>query len=118
MSDYNPDVWVVIELSGTAIQAMGNRYHRILAGWYGGFAGADSWKINSGIESIVEHDDHYVVFGSSGSVYYCSKRNERTNRYTQSIFESFANDNSDKLAMTIIPISAILNQYKDTVNEG
>lgn len=112
MTDYTPDVWIVVELSGSKIQAPNNCYHRILAGWFGGFAGADSWKINSGIERIVETDDCYVVHGSSGSIYYCHKHNERTNRYTQGILENFAKENSDELAINMVKMESILPLYK------
>lgn len=114
MSEYTPDVWVVVELSGSEVRVPNNCYHRILAGWYGGFAGSDSWKLNSGVERIVEYEHEYEVHGSSGSIYYCDKRNERTNRYTQSIFEGFAKDSSDEISIKQVPMSSVLSRY---VNE-
>lgn len=111
MSEYFPDVWVVVELSGSKIQAPNNCYHRILAGWYGGFVGADSWKLNSGVEKIIEQDDHYEVHGSSGSIYYCGKHCEKTNRYTQGILENFVKNNSDEFSMKRVPMMMVLDQY-------
>jgi len=106
MSEYTPDVWVIVEVNSK------EPHHRVLAGWYGGFAGADSWKMNSGISRIVELGDCYEVHGFSGSIYYCGKRSERTNRYTQVIFESFAKDNDDEYSVSIVPMESVLNEYR------
>jgi hypothetical protein len=67
MSYYNPDHWVIIHIKG-------NRPHyRVLAGWYGGYLGSDSWRMNSGITQCIEEDDHWLFIGSTGSTYACHK---------------------------------------------
>lgn len=109
MSSYTPDVWVIVKLAGSKVQD--SPYYRVLAGWYGGFAGSDSWKMNSGITKIVDCGTHYEIFGHSGSVYLCNKSVERFSGYTRSIFQSYANDNSDEVAISHINISEILGEF-------
>ena len=108
MSEYNPDVWVVVELSGTKVP---KTYHRILSGNYGGYAGSDTWKLNSGIEKIVDCGDHYKVHGTSGSIYECGKVVERFSNYTSSIFSTLAEQNSDEITIKQVPMASILDLY-------
>jgi hypothetical protein len=67
MSNYSPDRWVVLEVTREK-----DFYRRLFAGWYGGFAEGDSWKLNSGITQIRVQDDLYEVDGASGSTYFCN----------------------------------------------
>jgi sulfatase maturation enzyme AslB (radical SAM superfamily) len=68
MSNYTPDRWVVIELSDkdTTIK-------KVLAGWYGGYLGSDSWRISSGIAEEADCGEYYEFTNHSGSVYQCRK---------------------------------------------
>ena len=70
MSTYTPDRWVVITISKGDVSI-----DKVLAGWVGGWAKADSWQLNSGIVKVDEYDDHYVFHGHSGSEYVCYKNN-------------------------------------------
>lgn len=72
MTDYHPDAWIIIRIEGDA-----EPLDKVLGGWYGGFAGADSWRLNSGIVEIRELEEKYEFVGSTGSVYHCWKRAER-----------------------------------------
>jgi hypothetical protein len=76
MSDYTPDRWTVIR-----IQATGHIIYKVFASWSGGFAGSDSWKINSGITRATFADPYWEFDGSSGSVYSCHKDSYGTNGY-------------------------------------
>lgn len=67
MSEHLPDNWVVIFLNGD------DPHYRILAGWSGGYAQGDSWRMNSGIVKVEETESHYRFYGSSGSCYVCHK---------------------------------------------
>lgn len=75
MSDYSPDCWVILELSGSAVKD--GPVRKVLGGWYGGYAGSDSWRMSSGIEKIVDMDTHWEIHNFSGSIYRCSKNCER-----------------------------------------
>ncbi len=66
MSQYRPDRWVVLEFTyGETV------IRKVFAGWYGGFADGDSWKLNSGITKIRLDDGLYEFDGYSGSTYLC-----------------------------------------------
>jgi hypothetical protein len=67
----------------------------VLAGWYGGFAGSDSWKLSSGVEEVIDKDTNYEIVNASGSVYRCYQNCERLTGYTASIFASFEKDISE-----------------------
>lgn len=69
MSTYTPDVWVVLEFT-----TPNKTFCKVFAGWYGGFAGSNSWKLNSGITAVRINDNVYEFDGHSGSTY-CGHRN-------------------------------------------
>lgn len=79
---YTPDAWVILRITN---KESGSTYYRCLGGWYGGFSGSDSWRMNSGIIKIVDAGDYYEIFGCSGSSYHCYKRCERVTMLMQSI---------------------------------
>lgn len=73
MSLYVPDKWVILEITPDN----GQPIYKILAGFYGGFTGSNSWKLSSGI-SGAETDERYGVVRypqCSGSVYMCYPNN-------------------------------------------
>lgn len=73
MSEYTPDNWVVLKIKpGKGAYPL----YKVLAGWSGGYLGADSWRMNSGITGChMEKDgDYYFFTGHSGSVYRCHKK--------------------------------------------
>ena len=85
MSDYYPDKWVVVKI-GTELY-MSDPIYKVFASWYGGFAGSDSWKLNSGITKATLEDDVYAFEGSSGSIYHCHKNIYGTNMYGQGVLD-------------------------------
>ena len=109
MSQYNPDVWVIVELSGTKVES---RYHRVLAGWYGGFARGDSWKMSSGITRIVDKDTYWEIHNTSGSIYNCHKDVERLSGYTQNVYQSYYDENTDEVSINQVSLESVLDQYK------
>lgn len=108
MSQYNPDVWVIVELSGSKVES---RYHRILAGWYGGFAGSNSWKMSSGITRIVDKDTYWEIHNTSGSIYNCHKDIERFSGYTQNVYQSYLNENTEEVSINHVTMESILGKY-------
>lgn len=111
MSEYNPDCWVIIKLSGIDVQD--GPLYKVLAGWYGGYTGGDSWKINSGITKITTVGDVYEVEGYSGSTYMCHKNVERMSGYTASILKDFVNQIGEKdVVIEVVDIETILDQFK------
>jgi len=80
MSDYNPDKWLVVRITGKDTPPV----HKVFACWYGGYLGSDSWKLNSGITRAYEEGQCFMFDGSSGSTYACHKASYGTNGYGQS----------------------------------
>lgn len=85
MIDYNPDKFVVVKLT---VPEFGSAY-KVLASWYGGYAGSDSWKLSSGITKIIKADKGYEFLNCSGSTYFCSKQTYGMSSYTSSIYAGF-----------------------------
>ena len=77
MSDYTPDKWLVVKITGPDTPPV----HKVFACWYGGYLGSDSWKLNSGITKMVEN-------GSSGSTYACHKATYGASSYGYGILEN------------------------------
>ena len=84
MSEYRPDKWVVVKITGVDIPPV----HKVFACWYGGYAGSDSWKLNSGITKATLEGNVYYFEGSSGSVYECHKDIYGTNMYGHGVLHN------------------------------
>lgn len=97
MSEYNPDKWVVVELK-TPKETL----YKVLASWYGGYAGNDSWKLSSGIKDVKTIENGYAFHNYSGSVYNCHKDGYGMNMYTAGIFSSLEKQQTDKIKIRVI----------------
>lgn len=96
MSDYIPDRWVVVKITGKDSQPI----HKVFACWYGGYLGSDSWKLNSGITRAYEEGLCFMFDGSSGSTYACHKSSYGTNGYGGVVLQNMIT-NSEKHGHTI-----------------
>jgi hypothetical protein len=81
MTTYTPDSWQIIKINTTP------SLYKILGGWSGSYLHVDSWRINSGIKTYIEHDEYISFIGHSGSVYNCHKDNERMTMLMSYIYE-------------------------------
>jgi alpha-tubulin suppressor-like RCC1 family protein len=97
---YIPDKWVVVEIKTNDDEV--NR--KVMASWYGGYLGSDSWKLSSGITETVEYEDHYEFINHSGSVYKCGKNSFGLSGYAYSVLESFKKDIERQGSIEIIDI--------------
>ena len=104
MSDYNPDKWVVVRITGKDTPPV----HKVFACWYGGWAGADSWKLNSGITKVILEGNSFFFEGSSGSVYECHKNSYGTNMYGQGILNNLI-DKVERAGGTCVVLSENTN---------
>ena len=84
MSIYTPDAWVVIDITTPTYSV-----RKILAGWYGGYGGGDSWKLSSGVTAVNEFPDRYEFINESGSIYVCYKTIQRLTGLTGSMLASW-----------------------------
>lgn len=82
---YYPDRWVVIQITS----AEHGTIEKVLAGWYGGYLGSNSWKLNSGNTKVVEYPNRFEFTGHSGSVYVCYKSCYGLSNLTANILEQF-----------------------------
>lgn len=85
---YAPDKWVIIEITNKS----GESHRRVLASWYGGFAGSDSWRASSGIENVKDMNDYWEVLNTSGSTYNCFKGCEGMSAYTMGVLDRMMRD--------------------------
>lgn len=60
-----PDNFVILKFLGD------DPHYRVLAGWSGGFATGDYWRMNSGVVRHTFDGDYWYFYGSSGSCYKC-----------------------------------------------
>jgi hypothetical protein len=81
MSTYTPDRWLIVKINGN------DPHYRVFGSWYGGYAGSDSWKLNSGITEVKEEGDWYLFSGTSGSVYRCHKKGYGTSGYGAGVLD-------------------------------
>lgn len=98
MSTYTPECWELLKISSTEHGVI----YKVIAGWYGGFAGSDSWKISSGIEKVIEHEDRFELPQRSGSVYICYKNCRRMSGLMMNIFSSYTRRLSEAGTGTIV----------------
>ena len=103
MSDYRPDRWTIIR-----IHATGETIYKVFASWSGGYAGSDSWKLNSGITRATLVGDSWEFDGSSGSVYSCHKDSYGTNGYGGHVLNGLL-EKAEKQGIEIDVLSADTN---------
>lgn len=84
MTEYFPDKWTIVE-----IKTPKETLYKVLASWYGGWAGSNSWKMSSGINKITEKDDTYEFDNYSGSMYSCHKETYGSSMYTMSVYNDY-----------------------------
>lgn len=80
-----PDRWVVVTIESKEY----GRYDKLFFGNYGGYAGSDTWKLNSGIVKVESIPDGYRFHGISGSVYDCHKNSYGMSSYMASVYNDF-----------------------------
>ena len=102
MTTYTPDRWVLLEITN---QETGDSVQKVFAGWYGGFANGDSWKLSSGVVSAEDRDDYHEYLNASGSVYKCYKKAYGMSGYMASVYNSWVKDAAKTGAATF----AVLN---------
>lgn len=81
-----PDKWLLIKTPNC---------YKVFATWHGSYLGCDSWRINSGIESVTEDGDFFLFKGFSGSVYQCHKRSYGTTAYGYSVITPIIEKSND-----------------------
>jgi len=84
MANENPDKWVVVKLTKDS-----QVYYKVFGSWSGGYLDSDRWKLNSGISSVEDDEQHYIFNGVSGSRYICKKNAYGiSNSYCESVLHT------------------------------
>lgn len=105
---YTPDNWVILEIEDSK-----GIFHRVLAGWRGGYTTGDAWRMNSGITQIEEEENKYLVHGFSGSTYSLLKYSERFSPITSGIFSRLIEISKEqKIPVKTVEMESILEKYK------
>ena len=91
MSEYCPDKWVVVKIEGKNVPLT----YKVFGCWFGGYAGSNSWKLNSGIKAVTEAGDNWLFEGYSGSVYKCYKKAYGMHMYGSGILNDIINKSEE-----------------------
>ena len=83
MNTYSPDRWVLVGIASKEHATI----QKILAGWYGGFAVSDSWKLSSGNVNFIDKGEYYESLQESGSTYKLYKASEGFTGLTAGMFK-------------------------------
>ncbi len=112
MTIYHPDAWVIVKIS-SKIAADVDSHYRVFAGWLGGFATGDSWKMNSGITRVEEDGDLVRFHGSSGSVYEVSRHVEHMTGYMMQVLTNIATVNDAAMTIEIVDYVDFRADFKE-----
>ena len=100
---YHPDKFVVIELNSE----QHGKIRKVLGSWYGGYAGADNWRVSSGITETFIRDGVIEFRNESGSVYYCHWSTEGMSMHTQSVYNNWlkkASESNGFYSIRLVPM--------------
>ena len=97
MREYTPDSWKIVVIESKE----NGKIYKVLASWYGGFAGSNSWKLSSGIEDVQIEGKVFTMPQSSGSVYICHEDNEHVSGIMGGVYANFAERLEQSQAGTI-----------------
>ena len=105
---YLPDNWVILEFK----QDDGEIFHKVLAGWSGGYLDGDHWRMNSGITKIVTNENNYDIHGQTGSIYTVRKESELVRMSMSGILKKLTDTGRAKQ----VDITYILQEYNEDGN--
>lgn len=109
MSNYTPDRWMLIKITGT------DPHYRVFGSWFGGYLGSNSWRMNSGIVSVTEEDDFYIFKGHSGSEYRCHKESYGSHSYGYGVAIGYEKDSGGKIEI-IQEMPDVMNMNWELIN--
>lgn len=93
-----PDKWVVLRI----VDEDGTSTDKVLASYYGGFTGSNSWKLSSGTKEAFEFEDYYEFHQHSGAIYRCYKNTYGMSMYTNSILYQWLEMLKEGMSITLL----------------
>lgn len=81
MSTYKPDNWVILKIDNED-----ETIYKVFSTWSGGYTQGNSWKLNSGVVSIEDAGNYWIIKGYSGSTYMCHKNAQGMSAYGHSVY--------------------------------
>lgn len=110
MGMYTPDRWTILRM-----QSKDDSCYKILAGFYGGFAEADSWKLSSSTVEVLDKGDYYEFVQYSGSSYICRKNSEGMSLLTKGLVDYWIDQISDKpdFALTQLTSEEFIGEWHE-----
>lgn len=110
---YNPDRWMLLEIESPE----GKKFLKVFATCAGGYTGGDSWRINSGVDKVVDNEDKWDFIGASGSCYSCFKGGYGVaGAYNYGVLDSFKKQVGDRLK--ILSEEEAINTIKDMLDDA
>jgi hypothetical protein len=103
LNTYTPDRWVILEIKTPA-----ECVYKILAGWRGGFASGDSWRLSSAIVDSDTWESGYAFVNESGSKYVCFTESEGMTMYMSEIYQQFEDSATGKGEIKIVAAEEFL----------
>lgn len=101
MSTQNPDRWLVVKVQ--PVDETLDAHYRVFATWGGGYLQGQSWKINSGIESVTEDENYFYFLSASGSTYGCLKGSYGITGYGLGILNGLIEQSKNEVTITQMP---------------
>ncbi len=105
-----PDKWAIVKITKDDAPVL----YKVLAGYYGGYLGSNSWRMNSGIVSVDYEADYYHFNGESGSCYKCHHDDYGLNKATQECWDTIKKTPNVKVEMLPNP-DFLHGDMKDSV---
>ena len=93
-----PDKWVVLRIVGED----GSSIDKVLASYYGGYCGSNSWKLSSGTKESFEFEGYYEFHQHSGAIYRCYKNTYGMSMYTNSILYQWLEMLKEGMSITLL----------------
>jgi hypothetical protein len=93
---HSPDKWVIVNIM--------KGLYKVLGGWNGGYLGADSWRMSSGlknIESDPDDENYYLMHSHSGSIYRCHKKANGLTMLSGSILSKMQNISDEVITVSV-----------------
>ena len=111
MSNYQPDMWAIVQFKRPDQEPT----FKVFGSWYGGYLGSDSWRLSSGVISIVNNKKYYEIHNESGSVYVCGYTNYGMSGYSSGVYFNIKSDLDSICELKMLSIEEVINLIETKV---